>query len=105
MLQAIERGSEAERFDGLLRARSDGVPLPEQTLKSLYETDASERVRAGSLRELSRTARRPRPTRCARRSRRRCTLPSAAIQREAKQRLDELHEIERLDALAVQGDP
>jgi hypothetical protein len=103
LLQAIERGSEPERFDGLLRARSEGVTVPEQTLRVLYENDASERVRLAAfesyleLRADSREARQVLEAALY--------LPSAAIQREARRRLDELHEMERADALAVQGDP
>lgn len=45
LLQAIERGTETDRFEGLMQAREDGVVLPPDLLRSVYETDASERVR------------------------------------------------------------
>ena len=78
--------------------------VPEQTLKWLYETDASERVRVAAfesylelradqldaLRETLEAA---------------LYVPSAAIQREAKQRLDVLHEMQRIDALPPHGGP
>jgi hypothetical protein len=103
LLQAIERGSEPERFDGLLRARSDGVTVPEQTLRSLYETDASERVRLAAFESYLELRADPREVRQVLEAA--LYLPGAAIQREARRRLDELHEMERADALGVQGDP
>ena len=44
-LHAIERGSESDRFDGLLRSGETGAVVPEDTLKTIVDTDASERVR------------------------------------------------------------
>ena len=46
LLQAIAQGTDDERYDSLLRARSDGLSLPDDTLKRLYENDASDRVRS-----------------------------------------------------------
>ena len=104
VLQALERGSEGERVESLMRARSDGMLLPEQTLKSLYETDASERVRLAAFASyLEWRADRPDALREALEAA--LYVPSAAIQREAQQRLDELHETERIDALSPQGVP
>jgi hypothetical protein len=103
LLQAIERGSEAERFEGLLRARSSGVTVPEQTLKSLYETDASEQVRVAAFEGYLELRIDPRDLRQTLETA--LYLPSAAILREAARRLEELREIERTDALALQGDP
>ncbi|WP_341887322.1 hypothetical protein [Variovorax sp. YR752] len=102
LLQTIRNGSETDRFDGLLEARSQGVPVSDELLKSLFETDASERVRmtafetylesrSGSLGDM-RTA-----LTAA------LYVPDATIQREAKQRLDELAESERIDAATPQA--
>jgi len=46
LLQAIAQGTDDERYDSLLRARSDGLSLPDDALKRLYENDASDRVRS-----------------------------------------------------------
>ena len=46
LLQAMSQGTDDERYDSLLRARSEGLSLPDDTLKRLYENDASDRVRS-----------------------------------------------------------
>ena len=103
-MHAIERGAETERFEGLMKARSAGLLVDERTLKSLYETDASERVRTAAFESfLEWRGDRPAALREALESA--LYVPSAAIQREAKRRLDELHEMERSDAQAPQGVP
>lgn len=104
VLHAIERGGEADRFAGLMKARSDGVLVPEQTLGSLYQTDASERVRVAAFESyLEQRADRREAVREALEAA--LYVSSQAVQREARQRLEELHEMERIDALSVQGDP
>jgi hypothetical protein len=101
LMQAIQRGSEADRFQGLLQARSDGAAVPDQVLKVLYETDGSERVRllafeafleprSGDLAETRRALEAG------------LYVPSSVIQNEAKRRLDELTEMERADAASPQ---
>ncbi|WP_280154824.1 hypothetical protein [Piscinibacter sp. XHJ-5] len=103
-LQAIERGSEAERFEGLMKARSAGLLVDERTLQSLFETDASERVRVAAFESyLEWRGDRPAALREALESA--LYVPSAAIQQEARQRLQEVQEMERADAHAPQGVP
>jgi hypothetical protein len=103
-MHAIERGSEEQRFDGLMKARSAGMLVDERTLKTLYETDASERVRTAAFESfLEWRTDSPAALREALESA--LYVPSVAVQRTAKQRLDELLEMERSDALAPQGVP
>ena len=101
LLQEIERGSEEQRVGGLLNARSAGVFVPDATLKTLFETDASERVRLHAFeayleRQTGDNAALRRTLEAA------VLIPSAVIQREAKARLDELTDMERVDALFKQ---
>ena len=101
LLQQIERGSEEQRVQGLLEARSMGVYVPDGTLKTLFETDASERVRLHAFeayleRQTGNNAALRRTLEAA------VLIPSAVIQREAKRRLDELTDMERMDALFKQ---
>lgn len=91
LLQAIERGTETERFDGLMQAREDGAVLPPGLLRSVFETDASERVRlmafetwlesqgdsADTLRSALQSA---------------ALQPGTAVPAEARRRLEELRE-------------
>jgi hypothetical protein len=96
-MAAIERGSESDRFDGLLQARADSLVVPSTTLKSIYETDASESVRLLAFETwLEANADRRDAVRDALDAA--LLLPSAAVQREARRRLDELNESERVDA-------
>ena len=44
-LLAIREGDEKARYEGLLTAGSFGLPIAPETLKALYETDSSERIR------------------------------------------------------------
>lgn len=97
LLQSIQHGSEPDRFQGLLQARSDGVAVSDEVLKVLYETDASDRVRllafesylepragdGATLRRALESA---------------LYVPNGAVQQEARKRLDELIESERVDA-------
>ena len=105
LLQVIERGGEGDRYDGLLQARSGGIPVPDGMLKSLFETDASESVRLLAFENYLE----PRTGSVdATRSALEAALyvPNAAIQREAKRRLEELLESERIDAASEQrADP
>jgi hypothetical protein len=94
LLRTIERGDEAARHDGLLQARGLGLAVPDDTLKTLFETDASDRVRllafeswlepragnADAMREALESA---------------VHLPSAAIQHEARRLLSQLQDVER----------
>ena len=101
LLQEIQHGSEEQRVDGLLEARSAGVWVPDAMLKTLYETDASDRVRLHAFeayleRQTGDNAAQRRTLEAA------VLVPSAVIQREAKVRLDELTDMERVDALFKQ---
>lgn len=101
VLQAIARGSEADRFDGLMAARSSGVALAGDLLKTVFESDASERVRLAAfetyLEGLSGDGSAMRAALSAA-----LYVPNAAIQREARERLDELDSSERIDAATRQ---
>ena len=105
LLQVIERGGETDRYDGLLQARSEGVSVPDSMLKWMFETDTSERVRLLAFENYLE----PRTGSAdATRSALQAALyvPNAAIQSEAKRRLEELLESERIDAVSVQrADP
>lgn len=104
VLHALASGIEAERFAGLVRARAEGVPVGEHILKSIYETDASERVRLAAFESyLALRAGRPDALRAALEVA--LHVPNAALQRDAQRRLDELRDMERIDALSPQRDP
>jgi hypothetical protein len=93
-LQAIREGDEKARYEGLLTARSLGLPVPQETLKTLYQTDTSERVRLLAFQQYLDV------TQEAGIDETRATLqtalynPSAAIQTEAQRLLHELEESE-----------
>lgn len=96
VLHAIERGSESERFDGLLQARGDAIVLSSTLLKSLYETDASERVRLLAFEAwLEQNTDQPALTRGALDAA--LLLPGTAVPAEARRRLEELQQMERSD--------
>jgi len=94
LLRTIERGDEASRHDGLLQARGLGLAVPDDTLKTLFETDASDRVRLLAFESwLEPRAGSPDAMREALESA--ANLPSAAIQHEAKRLLSQLQDVER----------
>lgn len=94
LVAAIERGGEAERFEGLLTSVSSGLAVPDELLKSMFETDASERVRLLALeRYLEPRGGDPAALRAALEAAQQ--VPSAVIQHEARRRLDELTESQR----------
>lgn len=96
LFAAIERGSEAERFEGLMTTVSSSLTVPDALLKSMFETDASERVRLLALeRYLEPRSGDPAALRAALEAAQ--LVPDAAIQHEARRRLDELTESERPD--------
>jgi len=104
VLQAIESGTEAERFQGLMLARSADVPVNETTLKHLFENGGSERVEGAAFEAyLALRADRPDELRAALEAAQ--SAPTATIRRDAAQRLAELREVERLNALPPLGDP
>jgi hypothetical protein len=102
MLQAIEHASEAERFDALSRARNAQVAVPDVTLRRLYETESSDRVALVALSiYLDRESAETKVLRPALEAA--LTAASAAVQSEARRRLDELAETERILAESPQG--
>ena len=104
VLQAIESGSEAERFQGLMLARSADVAVNEATLKHLFETGGSERVEIAAFEAyLALRADRPDELRAALEAAQ--TAPTVTIRRDAAQRLAELREVERLNLLPPLADP
>jgi hypothetical protein len=104
VLQSIESGTEAERFQGLMLARSADIAVAEPTLKFLYETGASERLQVAAFEAyLALHADRPDALRAALESAQ--YAPTAVIQREAGQRLAQLREVQRLNALPPLADP
>jgi len=104
VMQAIESGTEAERFQGLMLARSADVPVTEATLKHLFETGGSERVEVAAFEAyLALRADRPDDLRAALEAA--LYAPTATIRRDAAQRLHELREVERLNALPPLADP
>jgi hypothetical protein len=101
---ALASPHENERFDGLMLARSGGVPVPEHTLKLLIDADPSEHVRMAAFEtHLEQFADRPDALRAALDAAQYAASP--AIQREARTRLATLHEFERLAAPPLPGDP
>lgn len=104
LFAAIERGSEAERFEGLLTAVSSSITVPDELLKSMLETDASERVRLVALeRYLEPRGGDPAALRTALEAA--LHVPNAAVQQDARRRLDELMESERPDPSDPQQAP
>jgi hypothetical protein len=96
-LQAIREGNENARYEALLMAKSSGAAVPEETLKSLFETDASERVRLLAFENyLEGKSASPEEMRAALQAA--LYNPSGTIQTEAKKLLEQLEELERADA-------
>lgn len=100
-LKVLQHGGDAERYQGLMQARTEGITVPDELLKTMVESDASDPVRLlafeGYLEgrsgdnEALRTA-----LQAA------LYVPNGAIQREAKKRLDELTDTERIAAASLQ---
>lgn len=104
VLQSIEGGTEAERFQGLMLARSAGLTVAEPLLKRLFESGDSERVQVAAFEAyLALRADRPDALRTALEQAQHAPAPS--IQRNAAQRLAELAELQRLDTLPPLTDP
>ncbi|MEF7615892.1 hypothetical protein V4F39_18400 [Aquincola sp. MAHUQ-54] len=102
LLQTIRQGSEADRFDGLLQARDASLPVPSALLKTLFETDASDAVRQLAFEAyLEAEAVQPAALRSALEAA--LYVPHAGVQQEARRRLDELAERERIDAASPQA--
>lgn len=96
LLQAIAQGTDEERYDGLLRARSEGLSLPDDTLKRLYENDASDRVRSLAFqRFLERQASSVDDMRKALEAG--LAVPNEAVRTEARRRLDSLLDGQGID--------
>jgi hypothetical protein len=102
LLFAVEHGADDARAEALLQAQAAGLRLPEPLLRSLLETAASDRVRLAALDNwLALHSGDARSERAALEAA--LLVPSAAVQQEARQRLDDLDEIERMDAEAARG--
>lgn len=102
LLRTIRQGSDTDRFTGLLQARDESLPLPGTLLKTLFETDASDSVRLLAFEAyLEAEALQPAALRSALESA--LYVPNAGVQQEARRRLDELAERERIDAASVQA--
>lgn len=104
LLQAVRQGTEADRSAALLQARDASVPLPDATLRQLYETDASDQVRLLAF-EAYLEARGADPQALRNTLQEALYVPHAALQREAQRRLDELAEAERIAAASPQTGP
>lgn len=96
LFTAIDRGSEAERFEGLMAAVSGSVAVPDELLRATLENDASERVRRVAL-ELYLEPRGGDPAALRRALEAALRVPNVAVQHEARRRLDELIESGRPD--------
>lgn len=104
LVQAIDHGPEPDRVQALFRARAEGVPLPDTLLRTLVETAPSDELRLVALDVW--LERQPADARGQRAALERALLvPHPAVQHEARQRLDDLLEIERLDAQAARDSP
>jgi hypothetical protein len=104
VLRSIEAGTEAERFQGLMIARSAGIAVAEPLLKRLFESGDSERVQVAAFEDyLALHADRPAALRAAIEQAQHAPAPS--IRRDARQRLAELAELQRVDALPPLTDP
>ncbi|WP_119153113.1 hypothetical protein [Caldimonas tepidiphila] len=97
VLQAIRSGDESSRYQALLQARSGNAPVPDDALRQLFEIDASERVRLLAFENyLERRSGSAEDVRSALESA--LNVPSAAIQAEARKRLQLLDEQQRAEA-------
>lgn len=101
LLQAIRQGSEQQRLEGLLQAREAGLPLDDATLRTLFETDASEQVRLRAF-ETYLEARSGSADDTRRALESALYVPSPAIQAEARALLQQLQDYERADAASGQ---
>ncbi len=104
LFAAIERGSEAERFEGLMTAVSSSITVPDELLKSMLEIDASERVRQVAL-ELYLEPRSGAPAALRAALEAALHAPYADVHQEARRRLDELLESQRPDPSDPQQAP
>lgn len=94
--QALAQGTDDERYDGLLRARGEGQSLPGDTLKRLYENDASDRVRSLAFqRSLEARASGVDEMRGALEAG--LAVPNDAVRAEARRRLDSLLDGQGID--------
>jgi hypothetical protein len=102
ILQTIAQGGDVERFDGLMQARHVSAFVPDDILKTLYENDPSDRVRLAAFEiYLERHSGESATVRKALEAA--LQVSSAAIQQDARQRLEEVIERDRIDAASSQG--
>ena len=103
LLATIQRGAEPDRWQALITARSEGVAVSPATLRTLYETDGSDRVRLEAFETYLEVVSHDRAkTRAVLEEA--ANLPTASLQREARARLQQLADAERGGATA-QGVP
>lgn len=101
LLQAIRFGTDAQRRDGLLQARNAALPMEPALLKTLFETDPSDEVRQLALEQyLEPLSGQPAALREALQAA--LYVASAGVQHEARRRLAELDESERIGAASPQ---
>ena len=95
-MQAVFEGSDEERQDRLLQLRPDVSLASEASLRWLYENDPSDRVRSIAFQKLL-EARAGNPEQARQLLEAGLTVPNAAVQAEARRRLDSLLNGEGLD--------
>lgn len=94
VLQALRNGDETSRYEALLNARTNGAVVPDDTLRQLFEIDASERVRRLAFENyLERKSGSAEEVRSAAQAALYASSPS--IQAEARKILEQLDEQER----------
>ncbi len=102
LLHRIEQGQGDDAADALLRARSDGLAVPETLLRTLVGSAPTDRVRLAALDTwVEHRAGDPHAVRAALEAA--LLVPNAAVQQDARQRLADLDETERLDTPTAPG--
>lgn len=97
-------GSDAERTDALLQAHAAGTLLPEAQARALLDGAADERLRLAALEHwVAAHAGDLQAERAA--LEHALALPGQALQQEARQRLEDLAQRQRLDAEGQRPDP
>jgi len=97
LMHSINYGDENKRYEGLLLARSNSTAVPENTLKTLMETDASDRVRLLAFENYLETkSGNPLETRTALQTA--LSNSNGKIQIEAKKLLEQFEELEHINA-------
>ena len=95
VLAAMQRGTEPERWQALSDARTESVAVSDEQLRHIYETDASDRVRLEAL-ESAVNLRDGDPQAQRKLLEVAQYVPNAAVQAEARRRLAEIDESQRM---------